>query len=424
MTRPWLLIMLGLTLPWPAFALEPQRREVTVVSGRVWDGFEYRENFLPSTFGDLSLMSDKDSAITFVRTQEYYWPLSRQVYVDFQAERNELDGVLKVFKDGKAFAEIPKSKYAIIYPEGAINGGGRLVWGKDADAAYAAYQQGERDFERRYVEIQQANTLYERKLVESGAARLRGEKVDKIDPPPPLPEPSLRLVTQPVSGFQVKLAPGDYRIGLYAGGQLAAGTDKALHVIDVAGRRTLVADIVPEERWTRPLASNSDAARVFVRPGSVFYLTLADADRYEEAEYLPVITPQAEAVEGRNMWVRRKPASRETVALAWKGGAESTISIERLKVEQLEGSGFGYKVRPARAGEKEDLSAFMIAVPSDTETRGAVDVAGDRDLAFHRDIVVVQPRHGAAGFLLALSPVATWLAIAVTARRRRKSPPS
>lgn len=417
----WLLILILCMIgPEAAFALDPERREVVVVSGRVWDGFAYREIYLPSTAPELTLLDGRESAITFVRTQEYYWPLSRQVYVDLERQREEVDGVLRVSRDGKAVAEITPSSYAIIYPKGAVNGDGSLVWGADAEKAFADYQAGERESARRFVEAQRANSDYERKLLAAAAARKRGEIVEAVAAPEPVPQPSLRLVTKPVQGYRLLLPAGDYLMELDVAGMPVPATRRQLRVVATEGSRTLVADVVPEERWTRPIASNSSGARVFAKAGSTFYMTLAEADRYDEAAYLPVISPQTDAVGGRLMWVRRKPSELERISTVWNGADDSALSRNGFKVEQTSGTGFGYRVRPAAAGEKSDLDAFAVTVPTDPSvTRGSL--LADATEPFLREVVVVHARNANLSLALAGLPIVAWLVIFI---RRRTSRPN
>jgi len=395
----------------PAFALDPERREVTVISGRVWEGYQYTEIFLPSEAPVLSVMAGQDSALSFVRTQEYYWPLSRQVYVDFERQRDPVSGLLRIEQNGQTIAEVSEQVFSIEYPEGAVNGNGRVLWGEEAEQAYAAYRQSEIDFNSKFVEAQRAQTAYERDLLEAARA---GSK-DSIPPPPPLPKPSLRLVTPPMSGFRIALDPGDYRMGLLNDGVVLPGTGRDLRVIASEGLTGLVADILPEERWTRPLPSNSPASRIYARTGSTFYLTLAEATRFREADYLAVVSPQATVSVEREFWVRRKPSDIAQGRLLQSAGSEPLVRTG-FKVEQTSSSGFGYTVRPALHGETPDLEAFAIKVPSEGPTRMRMTVGGG---SFDRDVVAVGARNGPLAALMALFPILAFACIGLMMRRRR-----
>lgn len=403
-----LLVALALVAS-PALALDPERREVTVISGRLWEGYQYTEMFLPSDAPTLSVMAGQDSAISFVRTQEYYWPLSRLVYVDFESQRDLVSGLLRIEQNGQTVAEVVEQVYSIDYPEGAVNGNGRLLWGDEAEAGYAAYRQSEIDFNRQFVAAQRAQSAYEQSLLDAA----RAGSTDPIPEPPPLPKPSLRLVTKPVPGFRIALEPGDYRMSLLMNGTVQPGTERELRVFTVEGQSALVADILPEERWTRPFPSNSTAARIYARAGSTFYLTLAEATRFLETDYLAVTAPQVRASKDRDLWVRRKPSEIGEVTLA-QGEVQKTLARTGFKVEQTSSSGFGYSVRPALAGETVDIDAFPISVPVDGIR---LRLMADQD--FDREVVPVGSRNGPLAFLLALVPLLSFAVIGLVFRRRR-----
>ncbi|MBW9064668.1 hypothetical protein JNB71_15235 [Rhizobium herbae] len=394
-----------------AGAIEPERRDAIVVTGRVWDGFAFQEMFLPSRSSALHLIAGEDSALSFVGTKEYYWPLSRQVYVDFEAKRQDLDGILKISKDGKDIAAIHLSPYVILYPQGAVNGHGELLWGDAALAAYRTYQDDERSFNRRYSGALARQTAYEKRLVEAGTARMKGAPAEVISPPEALPTPSLKLVTAPVRAYRLAVPAGRYDMALYTKERPIEGTARTLNVIDMNGRSVVVADVVPEERWTRPIQSDHPGERIFVRPGSTFYLTLAAADRFQEPDYLSVVSPQTDVVQGRDIVVRRKPADIDVVDVRF-GDVEAQASLARFKVEQATGSGFGYRVRSVKSGEKEDLTAFAVTVPSDRDViSGQVSTQTSSASAFTRDIVVVQPRNSGLALGLAFLPLLGWCGV-------------
>lgn len=393
--KPLLLALILLATP--ALALDPERREVTVISGRLWDGDQYGEMFLPSDSPVLTVVAGQDSAISYVRTQEYYWPLSRQVYVDFESQRDPVPGTLVIERDGQTLAEIPEQPFAIDYPAGAVNGNGRLLWGEAAESGFAAYRQSEIEANRRFVQAQRAQTAYEQALLDAA----RAGSTAPVPAPPPLPEPSLRLVTKPVPGYRIALDPGSYRMALSQDGQILPETRRELRVIPLDGQSGLVADILPEERWTRPLPSDRPEARIYARAGSTFYLTLAEASRFREADYLAILSPQAQGSSDRDLWVRRKPSGIAILRLSQPSGT-ADLTRTPFKVDQTRSSGFGYSVRPAREGETADLDAFAVAVPGAASGRLTLGLA-EKD--FTREVVPVGPGDPARGLLLALAPL-------------------
>lgn len=155
-----------------ARALEPEKREAIVISGRVWDGGDHREIYVPSDNRRLVIVAGRDSVVTFVRSQEYYWPLARKSYVDFEAQRDPVDGTFVISSRAGQETEVASTPYVLVYPGGAAQGDAEVLWGDAAEAAYAQYQDGERRFRKALVDAQRAQTEYERQLVEAGKARL------------------------------------------------------------------------------------------------------------------------------------------------------------------------------------------------------------------------------------------------------------
>lgn len=406
----------------PAAAIEPEMREVVVTHNRVWDGYAYKENFVPSAVDDLFLMPDVDNAVNFVRTQEYYWPLSRQTYVAFERQYDDVPGTL-VIRDAKGtVTEIERQPYAILYPEGAVRGRGELLWGEDAERGYAAFREEEREFVRELTSIQRATTAYEAALREAASARLRGEGVREVPPPPERPQPFLKLVTEPQPAFRVDLPAGRYEAMLVEDGEEVAGTRKTLQVIDVDGSDVAVLDIVPEERWTRPIQSNRADDRVYVRPGSRFFVTVHEANRYSESDYVRLVSPQGATPGDREIWVRRKPSDADALRLDWNGADPIEVPRTDLKVVQTQGSSFGYVVREAAADEISDLSGFPVDAPEGDVAEARLSVSGAGG-PIAREIVVVEPRRTEIAWALALVPAAAGLLIAWRNWSRRRGTP-
>lgn len=414
------LTLLGLSwlAAFPALALEPQQREVVVTHNRVWDGYKYVENFVPSDHDEIVLMAGGDNAVSFVRTQEYYWPLARQKYVSFETQREELRGSLRIFDGSKLIADVPSSAFSVVYPRGVVNGDASLIWGEDALLAREQYRRDEQEFARAFALARRARTQYEVALKNAAQARLEGQPVEDVPPPPPLPEASLRLVTQPATAYRVNLSPGEYDVIVNVDGADLPETARKLRVIAPAPQELhLVAEVVPEERWTRPIAANAPEDKIYARPGAVFYTTLHDASRYDEADYVAMTRPQAPGVEGRAIWVKRRPSEATSLRVAWNDGTAETLDRTSLKVEQTQGSQFGYVVRQAREREVPDLNAFAIKVPEDGSQRGRVSVEADGKMQLDRQVIVVRPSGGLWVWGLAVLPLVFGMAMQIHRRR-------
>lgn len=399
----YLSVILAFSVPTISFALEPLQREVIVTHNRVWDGFKYVENFTPSDANELVLTAGGDHAVSFVRTQEYYWPLARQKFVSFETQRDELRGILRIYKGNILLEEVANAEFSIEYPDGVINGNARVIWGAAASETHAQYLQSEQEFAREFATARRLNTQYEIALRDAAEASNNGEEVPEIQAPPPLPEPSLRLVTAPVRGYRINLPEGEYELVVYIDEHEQPETRRHLRVTAAEQNELqLVAEIVPEERWTRPLDTNTLSDTIYVRPGATFFATLHEANRYNEPDYLAMTRPQAVGTDGRTIWIKRRPSEQSGIQVAWDGAGATTIKRTELKVEQTRGSQFGYVVREARDREIPDLSAFVVNVPENGIGDGSIFLEG---ADFDRRIKVILPSNSLIVWGFALFPL-------------------
>jgi hypothetical protein len=420
MTRPVAASCLAAVLIFAAgaaAAIEPEKREAIVLHNRVYDGFGFVENFVPSSTDEFIVLADSDNAILYVATLEYFWPLSREVYASFGTKREVLEGTVAISQAGRPVAALAADVYAIVYPEGTNRGGARMVWGADAEAAYGNFREAMSAYNRAFARAQEDRSRYLRELREAAAARVRGEPTRMVAPALPEPEPVRLTVTEPRPGYRLSLPPGAYELALTKEGAIVAGTEKRLRVLPLAATPTVTADVIPEERWTRILASNGPEDRIFVGAGDTFYIALNDSSRFDADAYARLVNPQAAAVAGRATFLRREPHDAGLIEIRWDDGAPSTIARAGHKVEQIEGRDFGYVIRPATAGETPDLTAFAVTVPADAH--GARLSLPERP-GWSREIVVVRANQPALIWGLALLPAAFGLGLAGLRRIRHR----
>jgi hypothetical protein len=402
-------------------------QERVVLRNRIFDGQGFRDSLVPSATTHFSILADAENVVTFRQTLEYYWPLSRQHYAAFDKLDEPLTGMLRIFRDGAVIAEVASQSYVIDYPQGTSGAGARLLWGSAAEAASAEYKSAMGEYNAKVAHAQQDRRRYERELKESAVARLSGAPVTVVAPPAAAPEPVLRFVTDVATGYPLKLPAGAYTLDVVVDGRVAEGSERSLEVIASARRSAVTIDVLPEERWTRVLASTSADDAVHARAGTRFYVVLNRSDRFDEREYRSLVDPQSEGREGVDLWVRRGPAAGARLevesAAGWTG-----VELRDYKVRQTQGAQLGYVIEPAAPGETGDISAYAVDVPAGAGAPSALRVVdrrtGDVVPGTERRILRVEPLLEARAWALAAVPLLVGIVfLGLRWARRRGVPP-
>ena len=346
----------------PAAAIEPQTEEAVVLRNRIYDGHDYKDNFVPSTIDDVYLVDGHDNAVWIIQTLEYYWPLSRQLYVAFDKLNHPLEGTVRITQDGKSVADVGLEDYVVVYPEGTLAGGGRIVWGDEAAAELLHYNAAMTDYSRAVNAAQADRVRYERELKDAAMRTVQGlPKVD-VAPPMAVPEPVKLFVTNVDRAYRVNLPPGVYMMDFYQDSLRVVGASKTLRVISPASSSAVTMDVIPEERWTRLLAANTVRDRIFTAPGKAFYVTLNHSDLFDDRDYLRLVSPQGYGEAGRERWVRREPATDADLEFDAGDGAWQRLALTGYKVRQTQGESLGYVIDPAGPDEMPDLSSYAVHV--------------------------------------------------------------
>jgi hypothetical protein len=407
----------------PAAALEPVTQEKIVLRNRIFEGQGYRESLVPSTTEVFSILADTENVVTYRQTLEYYWPLSRQHYAAFDKLDEPLPGELRISRDGARIAEVAAQPYVVDSPQGASGEGARLQWGSAAEAASAEYRSQMREYNAKVASAQQDRKRYERELRESAVARLNGAQITAIAPPAAAPEPVLRFVTDIATGYPLKLPVGAYTLDVVVDGQLAEGSTRRLDVVTATTRSAVTIDILPEERWTRVLASTSPEDALYASPGARFYVVLNRSDRFDEREYRSLVEPQREGRAGVDVWVRRGPATGTRLEIQGSAGWAG-VEMRDYKVRQTQGAQLGYAIEPAAPGETGDISAYAVDVPAGAGAPFALRVVdrttGEVVPGTGRRILRVEPISHGLAWALAAVPLLVGIGVLCTRRARRR----
>jgi hypothetical protein len=349
-------------------AVEPSTQEAIVLRNKVFDGFEYKDNFVPSGTGHFLLLGDKDNAVAFIQTLEYYWPLSRQVYMAPDRLNISLVGEMRVFRAGRVIQSIKQEQFVVEYPEGVRGGNPALHWGDEARQKATEFAALGRTFASDVARAQADKVRYDAELLASAANRAKGLSANPVRSPLAMPPEPKLLITELSDGYRVNLPPGEYELALFDGDREWVGSRRLLTVLPMTTASLLTLDIVPEERWTRLLPSNTSEDLVFAKPGSTVYVVAQWSDTFDDDVYVRLTSPQLQGVEGKPAWIRRKPAEDVALEYSLDGHNWSSVASGKYAVRQTGGASLGYLIEPVKSGETPDLSAFALVLPKAAET--------------------------------------------------------
>lgn len=361
-----LLLSLLFVAARPGGAVEPATQEAIVLRNKVFDGFEYKDNFVPSNTDEFLLLANHDNAVAIVQTLEYYWPLSRQIYMAPDKLNISLDGELRVFQSDKLVAKLTREQFVVVYPEGLRGGSPSMIWGGVASLKAAEFKQLQRDYAAAVARAQSDKSRYDDELFASAANRARGLPAEAVKAPLPMPPEPKLLVTELSDGYRINLPPGQYELALFDGDREWIGSRRTLTVLPVAPTSRLTLDIVPEERWTRLLPLNTLEDAAFAKPGSTLYVVAQWSDAFDDDTYARLTAPQLNGIKGQLTWIRRKPADGLILEYSADGSKWNSVSPGQYAIRQTGGASLGYRIEQAKAGETPDLSAFVIQLPQET----------------------------------------------------------
>ncbi len=179
-------------------------------------------------------------------------------------------------------------------------------------------------------------------------------------------EPALSEIYSAVGrGSVVNLPTGRYDVRMRADdGSIVPGSRRKLVVFE-ARRRGLGYQIVPQEKWTRPVCTDEPEDVIYAREGTAFYLQPMEEREYNELDYARLVDPQSQARrKDRWTWVHVRPFEEAGNLILDFGGQTVEMLAKPYRVEQLPGPVLGYRVVDYAATEKRppDLVAYQLFV--------------------------------------------------------------
>jgi hypothetical protein len=440
--RAALVITLLLAL-FPAFAQMPVRMENLIYSILAFNGRDYSPTFAREASRTIYLIAGVDNFLTVRKTLVYFWPLTGEWKTNTDSLNVPFDGTLELAgRRGRTVPVMP-SRYTYFNERGEYELNWKVAQGAEADRIGArwaqimdAYQAAMKNYRDRVAKqaAERSSLIARIQSLRNGGKDVTA-LVDRLSNLLELeaPQPPQDYVVPPAEvqqAFILNLPRGEYSLRLRnPDGSIMEGSEKTLVLHEKRRSGGIGYEVIPGDKWTRPVESSTPSAVLYLDGSSDLYLRPYFEDEYNDLFYIKTIRNDGRGNPNLMKWERIQQVPRAAIQLTREGGGVTLIREEPWFVEQVQGASLGYKIVPydpqgAQKGKDPSLIAFRI--PLGRGTPGvelhALDGAGKPLLGSKRQIRVIAPPPAEIILpLLALAPfLAMVLVLVGRARRYRR----
>jgi hypothetical protein len=227
--------------------------------------------------------------------------------------------------------------------------------------------------------------------------------------------------------FILNLPVGEYSIRfLNTDGTIMEGSERKVMVFQKRRSEGTGYEVIPGDKWTRPVESTTPYAVLYVDGSSELYVRPFFEQEYNDLYFEKMQRNDAKGNPSVMKWVRIQQVPQARIAVRLPGGETQAVEEKPYFVEQVKGASLGYKIVPfdpqgAHKDRDPSLRAFQVALPkgatrvafSVMDKTGALLPGGERQIR-----VLRPPKAGFVALLLALLPLAAMIVV-LTRRARR-----
>lgn len=418
------------------------RAEQLVYFLTVFNGSGYSATFSAESSATLYLLADVDNFVTLRKTFVYYRPADAALKTDATLLDAALEGILEISGRGGAARSLPMEEYTYYYykPRSEDTANWRTATGPEARRVYSdyaeklrAYREGIDDYRLDratydYMAGELAQRIRERKETGGDVTRLE-EVLRGLDAPagPVFPEEYAVRPVRVERAFVVNLPAGRYRARLVGrGGRVLEGSEKTIVAFGRLGEPTVGYEVIPGDKWNRPVDSQSSGSVIYVDGLSDLYLVARYQHEFTDLFYEKLMRNDARGSPGLRRRVSFQVIPGVRLAVLSRGEVATTIETLPYFVEQERTGSFGYRIVPfdaagAHVNRTPSLEAFHVA-PDRYGTRIRVALVDSRGEIIDTSLRRIRLLRGSpsVGALVALAflPLAAGAAVGLARRRR------
>jgi hypothetical protein len=371
-----ILLLSGFSM---TFGDVPVRKENLIYALLAFNGRDYSPAFATEEADTIYLIAGVDNFLGVRKAMVYYWPLTDEWRTDTAVLNVPFEGTLELIGPrGKTQAFSPV-RYTYFNVRGEYELNWKVAQGAEADIAWKrwtdimdAYNAAVRRYQTMSLQYQtEVDTLtarIQRIRNAGGNPELLVDRMSSLVKPEAPSAPSDFIVPPaPVQeAFILNLPAGDYHLRFRAPeGRILEGSEKKLVVHEKRRAQGIGYEIIPGDKWTRPLESTTPSSVLYVNGSSDLFLQPFYQDEYNDLRIAKTVRNDAKGNPNLMKWVRIQQIPRAKIELAGPDFPTVRILEEPFVVEQTSSSTLGYRIVPyapqgAHKGRQPDLMAFHV----------------------------------------------------------------
>ena len=355
------------------------RAEQLIYSLIVFDGSGYSRTFSAESSDTIYLLADTDNFLSLRKTFVYYRPAEDALKTDTTLLDAALDGVLEISRRHAASQSLSMQEYTYYHMRGDGASHWRTAVGQEAHLVYRDYTERARRYRDGLDAYRLDRATYEYMVAElerrieeqgrEGGDTARMEEVLRGLAAPARPEFPEEYAAAPERvdrAFVVNLTAGSYRARLVRrDGKILEGSEKTIVAFGRFGEPTVGYEVIPADRWNRPVASNSGGSVIYVDGSSDLYLAAYHQHEFVDLYYEKLLRNDARGSPGLRQQVFVQEISGVRMAVLAAGGPIATVQRRPYFVERMRTTSLAYRIVPfdpegAHRDREPSLEAFHL----------------------------------------------------------------
>ena len=343
-----------------AFTEVPIRAEQLIWSVIASNVSDYTATFVPDSSSTIYLIAGQNNILSVRKTLLYWWPITEEWKTDTESLNILLPGTLELRDRRGNLRSFPLEEYTYFNVKGEYEKNWKILTGQSARAEIQKYSALYNEYFTATEKFQLDTAAFEAEVQQlvSAVQSLKDAGKDFSTPlarmqslhRPVAPVPPSFYVVPPSGlqqGFILNLPAGRYTILLRnPDATVMDGSEKEL-IVDSRRRTNGIGfEVIPSDKWTRPVESVTPSSVIYVNGAADLYVRPFFEDEFNDLSYEKTTNNQARGNPTIQKWVRIQQVPHATIEVSVAGSARTTLSEQPYYVEQSSGSSLGYTIIP------------------------------------------------------------------------------